>query len=82
MVLDCGHCLPLLKLEDAVIDLELVDIGPDVFAALFLHLVDLSLHEFLLPLLLHQVAVARLIRLDKDSPLSSHLLYVFREQFR
>ena len=43
MVLDGDHCLPLLQLEDAVIDLELggklfglfVDIGLDVFAALF-----------------------------------------------
>ena len=48
----------------------------------FVNLVDLSLHEFPLPLLLHQVVVARLIRLDDDFPLSSHLPYVFREQFR
>ena len=43
MVLDGGHCLPLLQLEDVVIDLELggelfglfVNINLVVFAALF-----------------------------------------------
>ena len=43
VVLDGVHCLPLLQLEDAFIDLELggklfglfVDIGLDVLAALF-----------------------------------------------
>ena len=66
MIFYSDHGLPLLQLEDAVIDLELggelfglfVDVGLDVLAALLVHLVDLSLHEFLLPPLLRQLVVA------------------------